>query len=237
MPDRCVLGVLICFLRAAESGCIISDVGFYNFGVVEGRVVIIDAGSRGVSEERFSKKTLTQAFWKKNTVKAREQCVEADDKQYLEDYISIYSGARTIREALYELELFWQIWPTCDRTRTDVKDESAIGSVPEDMSVRVNEASSSSFSAFPAHRRAPKPQLDSEVNEPTASPSQLRAPKLPPAVEVKLEGREEEQSSLAIAWDCQLYTQAAFFEYYGRNLEFQQCEGLTDEIIGCMGLC
>ena len=63
--ERCMLGVLICILRAAESGCLISDVGFYNFGVVQGRVVIIDAGSRGVSDERFNKKTLTQAFWKK----------------------------------------------------------------------------------------------------------------------------------------------------------------------------
>jgi hypothetical protein len=63
----------------------------------------------------------------------------------------------------------------------------------------------------------------------------LRAPKPQPAVEVKLEGLEEERGSLAIAWDCQLYTQKQFFEYYGRNLEFQQCEELTDEIIGCMG--
>ena len=107
--------------------------------------------------------------------------MEADDKKYLEQYISVYSEARTIREALYELELFWQIWATCDRTRTDVQDVSAIGPVPEGISVRVNEASSSSSkdvkvnepTAFPAHRRAPKPQLASEVNEPTASPSQL----------------------------------------------------------------
>jgi hypothetical protein len=51
VPESCMLGVLICILRAAESGCLISDVGFYNFGVLDGRVVIIDAGSRGVSEE------------------------------------------------------------------------------------------------------------------------------------------------------------------------------------------
>ena len=56
VPERCMLGVLICILRAAESGCLISDIGFYNFGVVDGRVVIIDAGSRGVSEEHFSKR-------------------------------------------------------------------------------------------------------------------------------------------------------------------------------------
>jgi len=48
--ERCMLGVMICILRAAESGCLISDVGFYNFGVLDGSVVIIDAGSRGVSE-------------------------------------------------------------------------------------------------------------------------------------------------------------------------------------------
>jgi hypothetical protein len=55
VKERCMLGVMICVLRAAESGCMISDVGFYNFGVLDGSVVIIDAGSRGVSEERIIK--------------------------------------------------------------------------------------------------------------------------------------------------------------------------------------
>jgi hypothetical protein len=128
------------------------------------------------------------------------------------------------------------------------------------MSVNVDDTAASSSSGVPRHRRAPKPQdvsevkgptassssrfphapwraskLDivSEVNEPIASPSELRAPKPQQPVGLKLEWLGH--GPLAIAWDCQLYTQQQFFVYYGRDLEFQQCEELTDEIIGCIG--
>jgi hypothetical protein len=262
VKERCMLGVMICILRAAESGCLISDVGFYNFGVLDGSVVIIDAGSRGVSEERIIKSKLTQAFWSKFIVKARQQCVGGKDQMYLHTYSRIYLKACNIRTALLELERFWNLCPTCDRMRTDVKGESAIGLVPEEMSVRVDDTAASSSSAFPAHWRAPKPQdvsevkgptassssrfpqapwrapklhIVSEVNEPTASPSPLRAPMPQPPMSVKTEWVEDGQGPLAIAWDCKFYSQNEFFKYYRHNLEYQQCAELTDEIITCMG--
>ena len=49
---KCVLGAVICLLKAAMQGYYLSDCHFYNFGVMltendtEHRVVIIDAGSR-----------------------------------------------------------------------------------------------------------------------------------------------------------------------------------------------
>jgi hypothetical protein len=98
-----MLGVLICILRAAESGCLISDIGFYNFGVVHGRVVVIDAGSRGISDERINKGKLTQLFFWKFSTRASAVCVQAEDLKYLTEYIRVYREAHTIRAALFAL--------------------------------------------------------------------------------------------------------------------------------------
>ena len=56
---KCVLGAVICLLKAAMQGYYLSDCHFYNFGVMltendtEHRVVIIDAGSRGSAALSF----------------------------------------------------------------------------------------------------------------------------------------------------------------------------------------
>ena len=46
LPARCVLSALLAILRAAEVQVIVSDLGFYNFGVIRDEVSIIDTGSR-----------------------------------------------------------------------------------------------------------------------------------------------------------------------------------------------
>jgi hypothetical protein len=62
---RCVLSALIAICRAAECKCLVTDVGFYNFGIRDDHVVIIDMGSRGVGENRISKQELTLRFFQK----------------------------------------------------------------------------------------------------------------------------------------------------------------------------
>ena len=48
LPEICVLSALLAILRAAKGQVIVSDLGFYNFGVIRDQVCIIDAGSRSL---------------------------------------------------------------------------------------------------------------------------------------------------------------------------------------------
>jgi hypothetical protein len=79
VPQRCMLGVLICILRAAESSCLISDTGLYNVGVLDGTILVIDSGSRGIYEDRILKRTLTSLILPNFICTAITVCVDAVD--------------------------------------------------------------------------------------------------------------------------------------------------------------
>ena len=64
----CISGAVRAMLTAHSRGHILSDNALFNFGMVHGNVVIIDAGSRPkqleISKGEFNKKVMTR-FWTK----------------------------------------------------------------------------------------------------------------------------------------------------------------------------
>ena len=63
---RCVVGAVRCMLRAAKHGHSMDDPSPYNFGMLGGDVVIIDAGLRPPLDKEMSKSQLNQGlrkFW------------------------------------------------------------------------------------------------------------------------------------------------------------------------------
>ena len=184
-----MLGVLICILRAAESSCLISDTGFYNFGVLDGTIMVIDSGSRGISEDRILKSTLTSLILPKFFRRANTVCVDAEDQNYLTEYLRAYREAHTIRAALLALELSWNLMPTCERSPVHVeeRDELALDEEVGGNDVDVSSASSSQM-------RASKPH-DHSDNDVALS-----------------DGHNDEY---AIAWDCNFYSKEQFVAYYG----------------------
>ena len=75
IKSKCSLAAFHCILRAAEHGLYLSDCHFFNFGVcldenaTEHRVIIIDAGSRGIHPDKQWKKSeittkIMHKFWR-----------------------------------------------------------------------------------------------------------------------------------------------------------------------------
>ena len=71
VKSKCTLAAFCCILRAAEHGLILSDNRFFNFGVkitsvaTEHTVVIIDAGSRGLDPDLWTKAQINAKIMKR----------------------------------------------------------------------------------------------------------------------------------------------------------------------------
>ena len=66
--EALVWHTLLCMCLSGICGLLLSDNGLFNFGVLTGRVVLIDAGSRQCEESPLSKSRLTRSlrrFWVK----------------------------------------------------------------------------------------------------------------------------------------------------------------------------
>ena len=68
MADIVIVGAIRAMIRAHPIGHTLSDNGFYNFGWLQGNVVIIDAGSRrldtAMRRSEFNKQVMSK-FWRK----------------------------------------------------------------------------------------------------------------------------------------------------------------------------
>jgi hypothetical protein len=135
--NRCMTSKLMCILRAAESQCVVSDVGDYNFGVVpdESKVVILDMGSRGLQEERPTKGKLSTQFWSNFLKYAMASVKNEEDNTQLVTLANVYRDAWSIRDALLKLELSWMTRPCChnreERDRADYSESSSSGGEEE----------------------------------------------------------------------------------------------------------
>ena len=117
IKSRCSLAAFCCMLRAAQHKLYLSDCHFFNFGVrvtedaTEHLVVIIDAGSRGISSEPPWKKsrmntTVMRKFW--------EHCANESAKDgELEDMWRY----NTLEECLQKATKAWQSWPFLTRSQ------------------------------------------------------------------------------------------------------------------------
>ena len=114
IKHRCSLAAFLCILRAALHGLILSDCHFYNFGVclteiaTEHLVVIIDAGSKGISETQWTKKEVNlkvmHKFWK--------ACDEVSvDCSWLQDLWRYSDVNNDINSILERATSEWQSWP------------------------------------------------------------------------------------------------------------------------------
>jgi hypothetical protein len=103
---------------------------------------------------------------------------------------------------------FWKLWPTCDRSSVDVQEPEALAFIGESRGSNVNESSASS-----SQMRAPKPHLSSDDF---------------------VDLRETRDVEDVIAWDCRLYSHEEFIVYYGGSTEFVQCQKITDKIVDSM---
>jgi len=115
-PPRCILSALLAVLRATECNCLVTDCGFYNFGVFENEVRIIDLGSRGIADERPPKPTITKNFLKKFSDRALKACYTEKHIAEVNRYLSAYRQAPTVREAILLLENEWVQCPTVRKT-------------------------------------------------------------------------------------------------------------------------
>ena len=79
VKSKCTLAAFCCILRAAEHGLYLSDNHFYNFGVkitsdaTEHTVVIIDAGSRGLDPNLWTKSEINAKIMKRFWQYAEEE--------------------------------------------------------------------------------------------------------------------------------------------------------------------
>lgn len=115
-PPRCILSALLALLRATECNCLVTDCGFYNFGVFENEVRIIDLGSRGIADERPLKSTITKNFFRKFSERALKACYTDNHTAEVNRYLSAYRQVPTVREAILLLENEWVQCPTVRKT-------------------------------------------------------------------------------------------------------------------------
>ena len=109
---RCSLAAFCCILKAALRGLYLSDCHFFNFGVeltetaTEHRVVIIDAGSRGICRDDKQKKSwintaVMHKFWR---CCAEESSMDIKIKQ-------LWQHSHDIEDCLQKATKAWRPWP------------------------------------------------------------------------------------------------------------------------------
>ena len=121
-PPRCILSAFLALLRATECSCLVSDCGFYNLGVFENQIRIIDLGSRGIEDERPLKSTITKSLLSKFSQRALAACVTDKHTAEVNRYLSAYRNAPTVREAILLLENEWCQCPTVSKTTENCSD-------------------------------------------------------------------------------------------------------------------
>ena len=123
LPERCVVSDLLAILRTAEVQVIVSDLGFYNFGVIRDQVCIIDTGSRSL-EHRCVTKELSSCFLEKISQRAKEVCVSEYDQMVVSKHLDMYRSSQDIKLAISNLEKEWIRRPTCGECEHASPDEN-----------------------------------------------------------------------------------------------------------------
>jgi hypothetical protein len=109
---KCTLAAFCCILRAAKHGFYLSDCHFFNFGVkitndaTEHKVVIIDAGSRGIhAEQTWSKSDITKKCMNKFWQWSHAECASNAELE------RNWRGSHDWKECLKWAEQKWQESP------------------------------------------------------------------------------------------------------------------------------
>ena len=100
--EKCIIGAVRCMLHAASYGHTLSDNALFNFGVLVNNIVIIDAGSRELTNP-ISKGQFTQTCLKRFWSKVRLVVDQAD----LINSQSAYRNACNMDEAKNALDQLW----------------------------------------------------------------------------------------------------------------------------------
>ena len=112
IKTRCSLAAFCCMLRAAQLGLYLSDCHFFNFGLrvtedpEEHAVVIIDAGSRGISDEPpWIKSEVNVKVMRKFGGHCRKESATNDELE------AIWHKHRILEPCLQEAMKLWNAWP------------------------------------------------------------------------------------------------------------------------------
>ena len=131
VKQQCILGVILCLAQCAQNGLLLSDHNFFNLGVPvnreeQHRIVVIDAGSRGLKHPtRYSKKDcndkVVQNVWKR----AMEQGLDYDHVR------TLWQSKTTLTEVVEVLHTEWMRYPYLveDKRNTERIEQEMIGEV------------------------------------------------------------------------------------------------------------
>ena len=100
---RLIVGAARCMLGAVAHGHTMDDPSLCNFGVIEGRVVIIDAGRRPLNTE-LSKSDFNKGVMKKFWPRAAVSIADGD----LQKYKVAWQNARSMDDARHKFDDLWR---------------------------------------------------------------------------------------------------------------------------------